>query len=513
MRFWQILLWISVAFLLFAGVLPILKMFFLSMLTWMHEGVSWDLITHSSLLRTLLFATIVAFVSTAFGMFLGIIFAKTDIPFRAFWMTLLSLPLLLPSDIVALGWVDLLLPFETWSSCFESPLGALWIEVTLFMPVAMLLCYLFLRRIPSDIEMAALLYVDEKKMLRTIDLPLLRPALALSFLIIAPLSLGEYAVPNALHIKLYTVDLFTRFSAFYDFDATLIMSLPLLGVALTAISLEHTAMRKTHFLTMPRRSYKVPLPLSARSLLLLFLGSMLFICTLLPLWGLASSVDSAANFFQAFLQIRSALLHSLVYALLGGATMVAVGSAAAVAQHYHPSRLAHYSEETMLLFFIMPSIIIAVASILFYNTAYTAWVYTTPLMLLLAYLAKYLILPAKVVRIALLQLPKSLSEAALIHGATPVRLLRHILLPLLRNHLVIAFLIGALFCLRESTLTMLLLPPGDATLPLYLATHAANTQSGVIASMALWMVIVVLLLSGSLVLLAQRFSRRDYGTI
>ena len=189
--------------------------------------------------------------------------------------------------------------------------------------------------------------------------------------------------------------------------------------------------------------------------------------------------------------------------------MTVVGTAAATAHHYHSSHLSHISEKMMLFFFILPSIVIAVSLILFYNTPYGTWIYASPLLLLFGYTAKYLILPTKTLGIALLQMPRSLSEAALIHGATPAKLLRYIVLPLLRNHLVVAFLISALFCLRESTLAMLLLPPGDATLPVYLATHSANGQSDIIASMALWMVIIVSLLSGSLVIFAEKFSRKS----
>ena len=290
------LLWISLAVLLFTGGLPILKMLFVSISTWMHDGVSLSLITHSSLLRTLVFSVSVAFLSTTLGLLLALLFAKTDIPFAPLWMTILSLPLLLPSDIVALGWTYLLLPFGDWLGYLESFGGAMWIEITVFMPVAMLLCYLFLRRIPYDIELAALLYVDEKKLFRFITLALLRPALVLSFLIVALLSLGEYAVPNTLHIKLYSVDLFTRFSAFYDFDGALFMSLPLLLVAVVAIAIEHITMRTTHFSKMARRSYRIRLEPLTRTLLLIWLAFMLLLCTLLPLWGLIGAIDSSTHF-------------------------------------------------------------------------------------------------------------------------------------------------------------------------------------------------------------------------
>ena len=507
MRFWRRLLWITVGILFTVGIAPILKMVTVSLTAWMTQGVSFETVIDASLLQTLLFAAAVALVATTLGMLLAFLFAKTDLPFAPLWMTLLSLPLLLPSDIVALGWIDLLLPYDRAMRYLESYIGAGWIEVTLFMPIAMLLCYHFLRTIPYTVESAALLYVDERTMLRTIDLPLIRPALALSFLIIFLLAPGNYAVPNALHLKLYTIDLFTRFSAFYDFEGTLLMSLPLLLVAVVAIGIEHTAMRHAHFKNIPRFSYRIGLYPATRKVLSIGVATVAALTTLLPLAGIVSAIDTATHFLQGLMQIKEPLLYAFGYAVSGGILLTLFGTIAALAFHFYPSRLSRYSEEAMLFFFILPSIVIAVALIGLYNTAWTDWIYASPLMLLFAYLAKYLILPVKTIRITLAQLPRSLSEAAMIHGATPAQTLRHILLPLLRNSMIVALLIGTLFCLRESTMAMLLLPPGEATLPVYLATHAANGESGLIAAMALWMVIVTSLVVGLLMLFVLRFSR------
>ncbi len=506
MRFWQLLLWLTLGVLIVVGIAPLLKMFLLTLLSWDH-AISLDILKETTLLSTLLFALGVAFFATTLGTLLALLFAKTDIPFVAIWMTLLGLPLLLPSDIVALGWIDLLLPFDTLREYLESYGGAFWIETTIYMPIAMLLGYFYLRRIPSQIEYAALLYIDESRMVRTIDLPLLRPMLLLSFLIIVLLSLGEFAVPNALHIRLYSVELFTRFSALYDFEATLVMSLPLLLIAAVAIWIEQAAANQNHFTKLHSRSYRIQLSPSLKRSLLLGVGILVVLITLLPLFGIASSIDSLTQLWQGFTHILTPVAHSLLYAVLGGAFLTFTGFVAAVTHRYHPSKLTRFEEQIMLFFFILPSIVIAVALIGFYNTALTDWVYASAFMLLFGYMAKYLILPTKALQIALDQIPKSLSQAALIHGATPIKMLCFIIVPLLRRQLVAALLLGTLFCLRESTLSMLLLPAGEATFPLYLATHAANGASGVIAAMALWMVFVVFFVTVTFVRLAAKFSR------
>ena len=56
MRLWRLLLWVSVGVLVVVGIAPILKMLFISLLSWSDHGIALDILTNTSLLRTLLFA-------------------------------------------------------------------------------------------------------------------------------------------------------------------------------------------------------------------------------------------------------------------------------------------------------------------------------------------------------------------------------------------------------------------------------------------------------------------------
>lgn len=511
----RLLFGVSAGILLAVGLAPLLKMLYLVTLSLMHEVPIVPMSAFDALLRSLLLALGVAAAATILGTLIALLLAKTDLPFTPLWLTLLSLPLLLPPDIIVLGWIDVLPSHGILRDLLYSPAGVAWIETTIFMPVAMLLGFFFLRRIPASPELAALLYTDEKGMLYHIDLRLLKPVVTLSFLLIFILTLGEYSVANALHMQLFSVEIFTRFSAFYDFEGTLVMSLPLILVAFAVIMLERIAIRHAYFGQLPQSAhhYRISLAPSSKNTFILLLAVSASMVTLLPLWGIIGTIDSTSQLWTALIQAGQPLLHSLLYAAAGGVSVTVAGLIVALTLYLNPTRYTRALEHMIFFFFILPAIVIAIALIGFYNTAATDWIYSSTMIILFAYTAKYLILPEKIISIRLQQLPKSLNEAALVHGATPLQTLRYILLPLLQSILIAALLVSALFCLRESGFAMLLLPPGESTLPVFLATRSANGDAGLIAAMALWMVIVVSVLLGLLLFLIKKYQRGAYDRL
>jgi len=54
-------------------------------------------------------------------------------------------------------------------------------------------------------------------------------------------------------------------------------------------------------------------------------------------------------------------------------------------------------------------------------------------------------------------------------------------------------MIGLIFSLRETTITMLVYPPGYETLPVYTMTQMANGDPKLIAALCLFMIAMVLL--------------------
>jgi len=159
----------------------------------------------------------------------------------------------------------------------------------------------------------------------------------------------------------------------------------------------------------------------------------------------------------------------------------------------------------ILFFFVLSSIVLGIALILFWNRPYTNMVYTTPLIILFGYLIKYLFLTTKILELKLSQIPHNLIESAQLLGASWYQILYTILIPLLKESLIIAWIVGFIFSLRESTITMLVAPAGASTLPTYILTQMANGKASTIATLCLLMVATLLVpLTGLLLYIKGR---------
>jgi len=501
------MLWGLWGMLFFLGIGPILKMLYVSLASLLGHHTVELTGFQESFYHSLLLALTVATSTTLLGTLLAFLLVKTDLHYMQGVILLLLIPLLLPPHIVALGWTSLIGHQGLLASFFYGFGGTAWILFGIYLPIPLLIIAFFLRKIPASLEESALLYTDLRGVVRHIDLPLVMPAILLSFLLIFILSFGEYSVANTLHYPVFALEIFTQFSAFYDFQGAMIMALPMLLIAVLVLGLERLIRRRNPigYTLESHPPLKRRLTHRQRGVYGAMLALLILLLVIAPLWGILSKIDSFERIVDVWDQIFIPLKHSLIVALFSGFLLSLLGFVYGYALRYLPIHYPRWINTSLLFFLILPSILLAIALILFYNTPWTQWVYAGIPIVLIAITAKYLILPAKLIEIGLRRIPASLKEAAEVHGATPLQTLWYILLPLSRGLLGISFLIGSLFALRESTLTMLLYPPGFVTLPVYITTRSANANPHMIAAMSLWMILPVLLALGLLIPLLRRY--------
>jgi spermidine/putrescine transport system permease protein len=128
--------------------------------------------------------------------------------------------------------------------------------------------------------------------------------------------------------------------------------------------------------------------------------------------------------------LHSALLHSLRLAVLTTLVVVPLGVAFAIGLDRWRGRIAGSFNFQMLLSFVMPEIILAVA-LLFLVTNLLKVVPLGAGAQLLGLVTFQLSYPVIICRARLLSIGREYEEAAMDLGASPVRALRHVLVPLL----------------------------------------------------------------------------------
>ena len=145
-----------------------------------------------------------------------------------------------------------------------------------------------------------------------------------------------------------------------------------------------------------------------------------------------------------------------------------------------------------LFLFALPGAVTGIGLVVLWNRPATAFLYGTPLVVLLGWLARYAVLPGRIVAAELAGLPPALDEAAVLAGASWGLRVRRITLPLVARAVVLGWLVGYVFCARDTAIAMLVYPPGRDTLPVRIVTLMANGEPGMVAALCLLAVAAVL---------------------
>lgn len=518
----RITLTATVVLLLVIGVAPLLAMFTASVMidgkpSLVHYQAlvsshrAWSLLGQS---LTLSFLTVLC--GTVLGVPLGILLGKTDLPLRNLFVVLFTLPLLLPSYLLAVAW-SAALGREGWLSdlageslaamssdwLFGLP-GCVLVLTTVFMPVAMLLTIAYLKTVAPRLEEAGRVAARWPRVLSGITLPVIRSGLSWAALLLFLLAIGEFSVPMYLRYDVFPVEILTQFSAFYDFGAATAAAVPLalLTVALLVV--------EGRFLSSPRLSMRGFLGETEGSVIrlgaahigwLFGVGLLCVVLVIVPLGGLVLQA-SLADYVDALSRAGDSLFHSLLYAAIGAT----LGFFCGYLIHTHALRAWRWVDFLTLLLLVLPAPVIGMGLISLWNRPATDWIYGTPTMILLGYVAQYLALTSRTTAAALAQIP-AMDEAAAVTGAGWFRRLSMITVPLARPGLLAAWLVSYIFCLRDTGIAMLVYPPGHDTLPVRIFTLMANSPEGLVAALCVLMMTATCLPLAPLGLLMNRWSR------
>ena len=519
----RVTLSLVVLLLVVAGLLPVVAMVARSVVIDGHVSLEaytgllttprqWTLLGNS-----LALAVLVTLLAVGMGVPLGILLDRTDLPLRRPLAALFVVPLLVPPYILAVAWSDLvgrggwLAPvIGTAAACaldrllFGLP-GCVLVLTAVFLPVPLLLTMTFLRTVDPRLEDAARLAGGWPDVLREITLPLVLPGVLLSALLVFVLAFGEYGVPAYLRFAVFSVESFTRFSAFYDFRAATAAALPLAGVALVLLLVEHAFLRERtcHLQPVPGQETRPVIGLGRyRGWLFGLVVLLLAVLVAAPLGALVARAGGPSAYAEALARAGGSLARSLQYAAAGATLLAGVGFFIGYLVHTRALWCWRWVDSLAVFLLALPGTVLGIGLVGLWNTPWTGAVYGTPAIVLLGYLARYSALTGRIAAAQLAQIPPAMEEAAQVEGAGWWRRLVWIVAPLARRGLLAAWLVGYLFALRDTGVTMLVYPPGKDTLPVRIFTLMANGSPRLIAALCVIMIGATLLPAGALWALA-----------
>ena len=187
--------------------------------------------------------------------------------------------------------------------------------------------------------------------------------------------------------------------------------------------------------------------------------------------------------------VLEALRTSLVVASLNAVIAVAFGTLAAVGMVRVGRRLRGVFETMVYGTIVTPEIVIAIASLLFFVTINFDLGIPT---IVIAHVVYNTSIVALIVRARLAGMDRTLEEAAQDLGATPVRTLWRVTIPLLYPAILAGGLLAFTFSFDDFVLTFFVAGAGSTTLPLLIFSMLRFGVSPVVNAIATVMLVVTL---------------------
>lgn len=465
-----------------------------------YTAVLLDVRQRGLLYNTALLGTATAVVASAIGIPLGIALARVPLRRKIALRLALAAPALVPPYVVALAWVyvgsnrglvqavtgrDLL---SEWTYSLPAAVGVL--SLVLY-PLSMLTTEVSLRRIDGRLEEAGLMVAPPHRVLRHITLPLAAPSILAAALVIFVLAVSEFGVPGLLRVRVYTTEVFTAFAALYDFNRATLLSLPLLllsaAVASGAAALFGerlvTTRRHARVLAPLLRAWKRPAEVAIVAVIVLAVG--------VPITILVREA-AATPLGITFRNSGEAILNSLMLCTAGATVIVAVSIWLGYARARAGRHCGHIADVALVVLFGVPSTIVGVGLIGLWNRPGLVGIaYGTDAMFILAYLARFVPVAALILAASVRYVPLSHEEAAAVGGAGWLRTVGRIVVPQIWLGVATAWVITFVLAFGELGVSILIAPPGEATLPIRIYTMIANAPSSHVASLALLQTVVI----------------------
>ena len=446
------------------------------------------------LLKSVGIAFSVAILSTFIGGFFAFFLTKTNLPLKTFFKVVFLIPLFLSPYILAVSWVDFFIMFGRGKSFIYSPAGVVFVLSLIFSPLSMIIMASGLANLSSRFEEAGLLITTYFKTMLKIVLPLVKPAVISSFILVFVLALSEFSVPAFLSVSVFTTEIFTQFSAFYNYDLAVANSMVLIIICVFLLMAERFYLADAPFFSVSPKAHEVKIFELQKSkyLFLVMHFVYLFISVMIPIIVLShqSFYGGMDTFGKAIALLSPHIFDSVVFSVIGAIFLIFFGF---VFAYISEREKVNSIDLVLLITFGIPSTVLGIGLIKFFNKPGLNFIYSGFWIIIFGYLGRFIFIAEKLIANAIKQIPLSFEESAKVIGANFLLRMRRIIFPLISNGLFGAFLISFIFCLGELGTTILVYPPGTSVMPIKVYTIMANAPQSLTSAMCLIVLLITLL--------------------
>ena len=465
------------------------------------------------LLNTIWLAVGTCVVSILFGGVFAFLVTRTNLAWRKYLSSIFIFPYIMPQWTLAVVWQNMFnsnAVTGTSNGLLASLFGIempLWWCKGLFpslvvlglhyAPFAYILIGGIFRNMDANLEEAAtILDTPRWKTMCKITLPMVKPAILSTILLVFGSSMGSYPVPHYLGLTTLSTKYVSMNSKFTGEASILAIIMMVFGVAIMLLNQLSLTSRKSYTTVTGKagQSSKFNLGRVGRYVIALALVVVTFFTSIFPIvsfafetflpnpgdysflytgdpsnlttkwWVTDENVSENGMYGQKGIlhnetiwrAFRGTMLVSVSCALLAGSIGTLIGSAVAKSRR---SKWANYVNSVAFLPYLMPSIAVGVAFFILFSNQYIN-LFNTYTLLIIVGTVKYIPFASRSSLNSMLQLSGEIEEAAIIQDIPWIKRMTRIIIPIQKSSIISGFLLPFMTCLRELSLFLLLCTQG-----------------------------------------------------
>ena len=465
------------------------------------------------LLNTVLLSVGSCIVAILFGGVFAFLITRTNLSCRKYLSSIFIFPYIMPQWTLAVVWQNLFNSNAVTgtsngllTSLFNVQMPLWWCKglfpslIVLGMhyaPFAYILIGGIFRNMDANLEEAATILDTPKwKTMFRITLPMVKPAILSTILLVFGSSMGSYPVPHYLGLATLSTKYVSMNSKYTGEASILAIIMMIFGVAIMLLNQRSLKSRK-NYTTVTGKSgqiSKINLGRTGRVVIAVILIIITFFTSIFPIisfafetflpnpgdysflytgdannlttkwWVTSENVTENGMYGQ-----KGILYNNTIWTAFKGTMLVSVSCALiastigtligyAVSKNRR-SRWANYVNSVAFLPYLMPSIAVGVAFFILFSNQYFN-LFNTYALLIIAGTIKYIPFASRSSLNSMLQLSGEIEEAAVIQDVPWIKRMTRIIIPIQKSSIISGYLLPFMTCLRELSLFMLLCVQG-----------------------------------------------------
>lgn len=484
--------------------------------------------------NSFLFAAGTAVLATLVGSSLAFVSVRTNAPFKGVLYASSLVPLIIPGILYTISWIFLLSDKLGWMNLGLRSIGLDFLTINVFSlpgmivveglhlsPIVFLLMYAAFKATDPSLEESALMSgASVPQVIRRVTLPLVRPALMASFLVMLVRGLESFETPALLGIPagrwVFTSQIFRSLSGYpLRYDNAAIYSITLILITVLGLTLVSRANRQTErFQTITGKGFR-PRPLDlgvwrwpvAVLFVLYFLVvviaplAMLGYLSLLPFYLPPGAAAFEAFSFQNYLDMMTiptvgrSIKNSIILSLGSASFLMVFMAIVAWITVKSKMRGRHLLDSITTYPLAYPGLVLGV-SLIFVYLRFPLPIYGTLWILFIVYITKYMPYGMRYAANSITQISAELEESAQMSGASWWSTFRRIILPLMGPGLLAGWVYVVVVSVRELSASILLYRQGTEVFSVLIWELWEAGQTTQLAAVGVTMVLGLTVLVG-----------------